>query len=127
MLQRSRLARYSQMEVNRGLPAAMLQKWFRKDGDHWQLDERIRTMVTFSQMNLAQPWPTMPRWDLVFLRNVMIYFDNSVKSNILGRLSRVLHPDGYLLLGGAETTLSLDDSYYRIENLKSGFYQLKPS
>ncbi len=56
----------------------------------------------------------------------MIYFDNSVKSNILGRLSRVLHPDGYLLLGGAETTLSLDDSYYRIESLKSGFYQLKP-
>lgn len=126
MLQRSRLARYSQLEVNRGLPAAMLQKWFRKDGDHWQLDERIRSMVTFSQLNLAQPWPAMPKWDLVFLRNVMIYFDNSVKSNILGRLSRVLHPDGYLLLGGAETTLSLDDSYYRIESLKSGFYQLKP-
>ncbi len=66
MLQRSRLARYSQLEVNRGLPAAMLQKWFRKDGDHWQLDERIRAMVTFSQLNLAQPWPAMPKWDLFF-------------------------------------------------------------
>lgn len=127
MLQRCRMARYSQIEVNRGLPVPMLQKWFRKEGDYWQLDERIRSMVTFSQINLAQPWPAMPRWDLVFLRNVMIYFDNSVKSNILGRLSRLLQPDGYLLLGGAETTLSLDDSYYRIETLKSGFYQLKPS
>ncbi len=127
MLRRSQAGRYSQLEVNRGLPTALLLKWFRQEGASWQLDERIRSMVTFTQMNLAQPWPAMPKWDLVFLRNVMIYFDNSVKTNVLGRVARVLHPDGYLLLGGAETTLNLDDSYYRIEALKSGFYQLKPS
>jgi chemotaxis protein methyltransferase CheR len=127
MLQRSRAARYSQLEVNRGLPTALLLKWFQQEGAYWQLDERIRSMITFTQMNLAQPWPAMPKWDLVFLRNVMIYFDNSVKTNILGRVARVLCQDGYLLLGGAETTLSLDDSYYRIETLKSGFYQLKPA
>lgn len=127
MLQRSRAGRYSQLEVNRGLPTALLLKWFRQEGASWQLDERIRGMLTFAQMNLAQPWPAMPKWDLVFLRNVMIYFDNSVKTNILGRVARVLSQDGYLLLGGAETTISLDDSYYRNEALKSGFYQLKPS
>jgi chemotaxis protein methyltransferase CheR len=68
----------------------------------------------------------MPTWDLVFLRNVMIYFDNDVKKMILGRVGRLLNKDGYLLLGGAETTLSLDDSFHRIEALKAGFYQLKP-
>lgn len=127
MLQRSRTARYSQVEVNRGLPTPLLLKWFRQEGAFWQLDDRIRTMITFTQMNLAQPWPAMPVWDLVFLRNVMIYFDNAMKTNILGRVARVLSKDGYLLLGGAETTLNLDDSYSRIATLKSGFYQLKPA
>jgi chemotaxis protein methyltransferase CheR len=115
------------LEVNRGLPTALLLKWFQQDGASWQLDERIRSMVTFAPLNLAQAWPAMPKWDLVFLRNVMIYFDNSVKTNILGRVARVLSPDGYLLLGGAETTLNLDNSYFRIETLKSGFYKLKPA
>ncbi len=126
MLQRSRSGRYSQVEVNRGLPTPLLLKWFRQEGGAWQLDDQIRGMINFAQMNLAEPWPTMPTWDLVFLRNVMIYFDNSVKKAILGRVGRVLAKDGYLLLGGAETTLSLDDSFYRIEALKAGFYQLKP-
>ena len=77
-------------------------------------------------MNLAQPWPAMPMWDLVFLRNVMIYFDNDVKKTILGRVSRVLGEDGYLVLGGAETTFGLDNSFLRVETLKSGYYQRKP-
>lgn len=126
MLNRSRAGRYTQVEVNRGLPTPLLLKWFRQEGAYWELDDRIRSMVTFSPLNLAQPWPAMPRWDLVFLRNVMIYFDNEVKKVILGRVSRLLSKDGYLLLGGAETTLSLDDSYHRIVALKAGFYQLKP-
>lgn len=126
MLQRSRSGRYSQVEVNRGLPTPLLLKWFRQEGGAWQLDDQIRGMINFTQMNLAEPWPTMPTWDLVFLRNVMIYFDNSVKKTILGRVNQVLAKDGYLILGGAETTLSLDDSFYRIEALKAGFYQLKP-
>lgn len=125
MLKRSAAARYSQIEVNRGLPTPLLLKWFHQEGIHWQLDEQIRNMVTFSQMNLATWWPPMVNWDLIFLRNVMIYFDNEVKKQILGRVARILNPDGYLLLGGAETTLSLDDSFARIESLKAGFYQLK--
>jgi len=127
MLERCRLGRYSQIEVNRGLPTPLLLKWFRQEGAFWQLDERIRSAVNFSPINLAQPWPSMPTWDLVMLRNVMIYFDNGVKRAILDRVTRVLSKDGYLMLGGAETTLNLSDSYSRVENLKSGFYRLKPS
>ena len=69
----------------------------------------------------------MPTWDLVFLRNVMIYFDNDVKRSILGRVARVLSPDGYLLLGGAETTLNLNDAFRPVEALKSGFFRRKSS
>jgi chemotaxis protein methyltransferase CheR len=81
-------------------------------------------MVDFQEINLAQAWPILPRMDLVLIRNVMIYFDVETKKAILGRLARVLSPDGYLLLGGAETTFNLDDSYRRVEPLRSGFYQL---
>jgi chemotaxis protein methyltransferase CheR len=125
MLARSRAGRYSQVEVNRGLPTPLLLKWFRQEGGAWQLDEQLRAMINFTQLNLAQPWPAMPRWDLVFLRNVMIYFDIDVKKEILGRVSRVLCDDGYLLLGGAETTLHLHDSFQRVQSLNSGFYELK--
>jgi chemotaxis protein methyltransferase CheR len=81
-------------------------------------------MVDFREINLAQPWPAMPRMDLVLIRNVMIYFNVDTKKDILARLARLLRPDGYLLLGGAETTFNLDDSYRRVEPLKSGLYQL---
>lgn len=127
MLERSRAGCYSQVEVNRGLPTPLLLKWFRQEGGHWRLDDRVRSAVNFSQMNLIQPWPAMPMWDLVFLRNVMIYFDADMKRSILSRVARVLSPDGFLLLGGAETTLNLNDEFYRVEALKSGFYQLKSS
>ena len=125
MLQRSRAGRYSQLEVNRGLPTNLLLKWFRQEGGVWEIDEQIRRMMTFKPMNLAQPWPAMPAWDLIFLRNVMIYFDNDVKKSILGRVSRSLGDDGYLVLGGAETTFGLDNSFQLIETLKSGYYQRK--
>lgn len=127
MLERCRAGRYSQVEVNRGLPTPLLLKWFRQEGACWSIDDRVRSFVAFSQLNLVEPWPAMPQWDLVFLRNVMIYFDIDVKKSILNRLAGVLSPDGYLLLGGAETTLNLDDSYQRLEDLRSGFYRRKPS
>ena len=125
MLKRSSEGRYSQLEVNRGLPATLLVKWFHQEGNHWRLDERIRRMVTFSQLNLTQAWPPMPAWDLVLLRNVMIYFEAESKVSILSRIARRMAPDGYLLLGGAETTFNLSDEWLRVENLKSGFYQRK--
>jgi chemotaxis protein methyltransferase CheR len=126
MLARSQEGRYSQLEVNRGLPTPLLLRWFQQEGGHWRIDDRLRTAVTFSHLNLIQPWPAMPPWDLVLLRNVLIYFDSDAKRVIFDRLSRALAPHGYLLLGGAETTLNLTDSFTRLEHLKAGFYQRKP-
>jgi chemotaxis protein methyltransferase CheR len=123
-LDRARKACYGQIEVNRGLAATLLIKHFRQHGTHWQLNPDIRDMVQFQEINLAQTWPALPRMDLVLLRNVMIYFDVATKKMILGRLARLLRPDSYLLLGGAETTFNIDDSFKRVEHLKSGFYQL---
>ena len=124
VLEKAREGRYNQIEVNRGLPAALMVKYFEQHGTDWQLKLAIRSMVDFQEINLAQAWPILPRMDLVLIRNVMIYFDVETKKAILGRLARVLSPDGYLLLGGAETTFNLDDSYRRVEPLRSGFYQL---
>jgi chemotaxis protein methyltransferase CheR len=124
VLARAREGRYNQIEVNRGLPATLLVKHFDQHGTHWQLKPGIRCMVDFKEINLAQAWPALPRMDLVLVRNVMIYFDLDTKKTILNKLARLLKPDGYLLLGGAETTFNLDDSYRRVEPLKAGFYQL---
>ncbi len=124
VLARARAGRYNQIEVNRGLPAQLLVKYFRQHGLNWQLREDVRAAVEFRELNLARAWPLLPPMDLVFLRNVMIYFDVETKKDILRRLARVLRADGYLLLGGAETTFNLDDSYRRVEPLKGGFYQL---
>jgi chemotaxis protein methyltransferase CheR len=124
VLARAKAGRYSQIEVNRGLPAALLVKYFRQHGSTWELAEDVRRMVEFRELNLVRPWPALPRMDLMFLRNVMIYFDAETKKSILGRVTRLLRPDGYLLLGGAETTLNLDDTLRRVEHLKGGFYQL---
>ena len=124
VLARAREGRFNQIEVNRGLPAALLVKYFEQHGTDWQLKPALRGMVDFQEINLARPWPALPRMDLVLIRNVMIYFDVETKKAILDRLTRLLRPDGYLLLGGAETTFNLDDSYRRVETLKTGFYQL---
>lgn len=124
MLRRCREGRYAQIEVNRGMPAALLAKYFRQDGATWQVRDDLRAMVDFRPLNLAGPWPAMPAFDLVFLRNVMIYFEVETKKAVLRRVARVLRPDGYLVLGGAETTLNLDDSFERVETLQSGYFRL---
>jgi chemotaxis protein methyltransferase CheR len=127
MLARCRAGVYSQVEVNRGLPAALLMKYFRQEGANWHIRADLKAMVEFRPLNLAGAWPPMPSYDLVFIRNVMIYFDIETKKSILRRVARLLRPDSYLVLGGAETTFNLDDSYERVEALKSGYYRLVKS
>jgi chemotaxis protein methyltransferase CheR len=124
VLARARAGRYNQIEVNRGLPAALLLKHFEQHGTDWQLKLPIRNMVDFQELNLARPWPPLPRMDLVLIRNVMIYFDVETKKGILARLASLLRPDGYLVLGGAETTINLNGSFRRVEPLNGGLYQL---
>jgi chemotaxis protein methyltransferase CheR len=125
MLDRTREGRYSQLEVNRGLPATMLIKWFAKDGTSWQVKPELRAMLELQEMNLAGSWPALPTFDVVFLRNVLIYFDVETKQQILGKVRRLLRPDGWLFLGGAETTINLDESFERVPVEKATGYRLR--
>jgi chemotaxis protein methyltransferase CheR len=121
MLEKSKSGRYTQLEVNRGLPATYLVKYFKKVGVDWQIDESILKMVDVRRMNLSVAWPLMPPIDLVMLRNVMIYFPVETKKQILKNMRSVLRPDGYLFLGTAETTINLD-SNFTCESFKNVSY-----
>ena len=125
MLAKCREGKYSQLEVNRGLPAPLLTKYFVKKGMGWQVQEDIRRRIDFKPMNLAGPWLTFPPMDLVFIRNVMIYFDLDTKKQILGNIRKILDPSGYLFLGGSETTLNLDNEYERVAVSGTSCYQVK--
>lgn len=113
ILARAKRARYSQLEVNRGLPASMLVRHFERSETDWRVLAPVRKMVRFKALNLAEPFD-LPQMDVVFLRNVLIYFDPATKSQVLRRVRRILRPDGFLFLGGAETTLGLDDGFERV-------------
>ena len=102
---------YTQFEVNRGLPANYLVKYFTKQGEKWLIKDEIKGMIEFRPMNLIQSWPVLPPLDLVFIRNVMIYFDVETKKTILKKIRNCLLPHGYLFLGTAETTTNLDPEY----------------
>ena len=123
ILAKARSGRYSQLEVNRGLPAPLLVKYFTKDGADWVLKDDIRQMVDFRELNLIERWPAMPPIDLVMLRNVLIYFDVETKRAILRNVRQVMAPGAYLMLGGAETTLGLDDQFERVQVDKGVAYR----
>lgn len=124
VLARARSGLYSQLEVNRGLPASYLVKYFEKKGLEWQISDRIRSMVRFDYLNLMKPLPAMSSPDIVFLRNVLIYFDSADKSAILTRIRNVMRQDGFLFLGAAETTRNLDDRFERLPFSKTGCYRI---
>lgn len=111
VLSQAREGRYSQLEVNRGLPAPYLIKYFTRRDNHWFIQDQLKTLIEFRPMNLAQPWPLLPPFDLIFIRNVMIYFDTETKRSILRRIRNCLLPHGSLFLGTAETTINLDPNY----------------
>jgi chemotaxis protein methyltransferase CheR len=102
---------YSQFDVNRGLPAAYLAKYFEKRGTSWEMRPELKKMVEFRELNLIREWTGIPPVDVLFLRNVMLYHDDASRKAILGRVRRVLRPDGRLILGAAETTSLLDGSF----------------
>ena len=125
MLARTQKGVYTQFEVNRGLPASLLVRHFRRQGLKWQIEEPLRRMVEARVVNLDAALPSMPPMDIVFLRNVLIYFDVATKRQILARVRRVMRPDGYLVLGGAETTLNIDDSFERVQIGRAPMYRLQ--
>jgi chemotaxis protein methyltransferase CheR len=127
VLNRARAGRFNQLEVNRGLPAAMLVRHFTREGAEWEVNADLRRRVDFRELNLISEWPWFPPLDIIFLRNVLIYFDVETKKAILGKIRRLLRPGGYLLLGGAETTYNLDDAFERVPLDKTSCYRVKTS
>ncbi|GAA4730459.1 protein-glutamate O-methyltransferase CheR [Modestobacter marinus] len=114
MVERTRAGRFSQLEVNRGLPATMLVRHFTRSGNEWEIAPALRRMITASECNLAAPLPRMGPFDVVYLRNVLIYFDLPTKQAILTRVRQLMRPDGWLFLGAAETTLGVDENWERV-------------
>ena len=124
MLARTSAGRFSTLEVNRGLPAAYLLKYFRREGAEFVIDEALRKLVRPWLMNLAAPWPGLPTMDLVLMRNVLIYFDLPTKRAILERTRKQLRPEGALLLGSAETTLGVCEGWARAEVAGTTIFRL---
>ena len=114
VLARARSGRYSQLEVNRGLPAPMLVQHFSRTGAEWEVAPALRSSITFAEHNLLDAPPPGGPFDVVFLRNVLIYFDLATKREVLRRVRRAIRPGGYLLLGAAETTIGIDDEFERV-------------
>jgi chemotaxis protein methyltransferase CheR len=111
VLERAKAGIYSQFEVQRGLPIQMLVKYFTQVGENWQLAPELRAMVQFRTLNLLNDFSPLGRFDLVFCRNVLIYFDQPSKIQVLERLSRQMSDDGFLILGAAETVVGLTDAF----------------
>jgi chemotaxis protein methyltransferase CheR len=124
VLARAKAGLYSQLEVNRGLPASQLVKHFTKMGLEWQISQKVRSMVRFEYLNLMKPLPPMVAPDIVFLRNVLIYFDVADKGAILTRVRGAMRQDGFLFLGAAESTRNLDDRFERLPFSKTGCYRI---
>jgi chemotaxis protein methyltransferase CheR len=125
MVKRAEAAEYSQVEVNRGLPAAQLVQYFERAGAHWRITPQLRRNVSFRLMNLTTPLPAMQPFDVIFLRNVLIYFDVAVKRTVLQNVARLLRPDGWLFLGAAETTIGIDDNYERVAAGRTSAYRVR--
>ena len=111
VLARAQSGRYTQLEVNRGMPVQYLSRYFVRDKLDWEIKKELGAMVEFVEMNLTRGWPPLPRVDIVLLRNVLIYFDVTIKRQIFEGMHRQLRQDGYLLLGNCETTLGIHDGF----------------
>jgi chemotaxis protein methyltransferase CheR len=111
VLEKATAGVYNQFEVQRGLPVQMLVKYFTQNGDTWQISPEIRAMVQYRPLNLLHDFGSLGKFDVVFCRNVLIYFDQPTKVDILHRIAKLMPPDGYLVLGAAETAVGLTERF----------------
>jgi len=123
-IRRAKAAVYSQFEVQRGLPIQLLVKYFTQVDGGWKLKSDIVDMVRWQQLNLLRPFSHLGKFDLVFCRNVLIYFDVETKRDILERISRQFAEDGYLILGAAEMVIGVSNDFQRCSNYRSSVYRL---
>jgi chemotaxis protein methyltransferase CheR len=127
VLARAQAGRYTQQEAARGLDPSLLSRHFIREGNDWVAHARLREAIEWREMNLLSSWFNIGAFDLVFVRNVMIYFDIAIKRELFGKLRHVLKPDGYLFLGGAESPLNIDSHWVRVPFERGGVYrQLQP-
>ena len=122
VLEKSKSGVYSQFEVQRGLPIQLLVKYFKQNGEFWQISPELRAMVQHRQLNLLHDFSQLGIFDVIFCRNVLIYFDQDTKINIFGRLARGMEADGFLVLGAAETVVGLTDVFKPFPD-KRGLYR----
>jgi chemotaxis protein methyltransferase CheR len=111
VLEKSKAGIFSQFEVQRGLPIQLLVKYFAQTNELWQISPEIRSMVQFKQLNLLQDFSHLGTFDVIFCRNVLIYFDMEAKVDVLDRLAKLIEPDGFLALGAAETVVGVTNSF----------------
>ncbi|MFG0290884.1 MAG: CheR family methyltransferase [Rhodopirellula sp. JB044] len=124
ILERAQKGIFNQTEVNRGLPMQLLMKYFHREGVHWQINDDIRSMVRFDCVNLIENWPlTLANVDVVFLRNVLIYFTPDTKSQILAKVRQRIKDDGCLFLGGSENTMNLTNEFERVQVDRTVYYR----
>jgi len=110
VLEKAKAGLYNQFEVQRGLPIQLLVKYFKQNGDHWEISPQIRAMVDYRPLNLIKDFGHLGTFDIVYCRNVLIYFDKPTKTDVLQRLANAMAPDGVLLLGAAETVIGLTEA-----------------
>lgn len=124
-ISRASTGQFSDYEVERGLPVHMRNKFFHKVNEGWQIKDEVRTMAQFAKINLTKPFPALGQFDVIFCRNVAIYFNEQDKINLFKKLASVLKPDGALILGGSENLSSLDTEFIAFRHQTGIFYQLK--
>ena len=127
VLDRGREGVYSELEIVRGLPTPLLPKYFNPFQGNWSIAQSCRHFVEFRQLNLNDTWPIMMSYDIVFLRNVLLYFDTKTRGEVLEKMARAIRPDGALFLGGAETMLGLNTDYERLTGNGCSYYKPKRS
>jgi chemotaxis protein methyltransferase CheR len=123
-LDRAKAGLYSQFEVQRGLPIQSLMQHFAQEGEQWRVAKKLRERVEFRQVNLLSDFSRLGTFDVVFCRNVLIYFDRDTKLGVLDRIAKVLAPDGYLILGAAETMVGLGNQFAPVPE-KRALYQAR--
>ncbi|MEH1920215.1 CheR family methyltransferase [Nostoc sp.] len=124
VLARAEKGHYNQLEISRGLSENLRDKYFQRLDSDWQIKSEIRQMTQFRQINLMESWSSLPEIDVIFLRNVLIYYDIATKKALLRKVKQQLRTDGYLFLGTAETTINLDSSFKQVSFNKGICYQL---
>jgi chemotaxis protein methyltransferase CheR len=125
-LARAQEGRYTQLEVNRGLKASLLVRFFEEDGEHWRVRAGLKERVRFGRLNLAAPWPPLPEMDVILIRNVLMYFGDETRVDVLERVHRLLRPDGYLFLGAAEGTIPAEESFSLARKGRVSYHRARP-